>query len=288
MMQMASVNWNKVKTKQEVKGHLKHDFRLNKNNSNEHIDKSVSNIIGFGTDYNTVIETYDKLIAINDNHPKGNRRKDRVSLVELEFTIPDGIDQMKALKLIHNTIAVTLFKNGLDKRSIISNVLHLDERHWYTDKHGEMQESQKHGHLKIVPLIDGRLNAKKLTSRQNMIDVNRNVNQAFEREFGFSYNTGNYKKGSSKSVETLKMESESAEALFQANNLLKQVINQNNALRERIEAFDVLEDEFERMERLDSIKQEQSNCDRVLDELNKFMTINNVKEKESLTDGLEY
>lgn len=285
---MASVNWNKVKTKQEVKGHLKHDFRLNKNNSNEHIKAGVKNVHAIGENYEKVVEKYDELIAINDNHVKGNKRKDRVSLVELGYTIPDGIDQMKALKVIHNAIVSTLTESGLDRDCVISHMLHLDERHYYTDKHGEMQESQTHGHLKIVPLIDGRLNAKELMSRKNMIDVNRNVNDAFEREFGFSYNTGNYKKGSSKSVETLKMESESAEALFQANNLLKQVINQNNALRERIEAFDVLEDEFERMERLESIKQEQSNCDRVLDELNKFMTINNVKEKESLTDGLEY
>lgn len=209
---MASVNFQKIKTAQEVKAKIRHDDmekRLEINHKNVDIDKSKTylNLNYFdGLDYEKVCKKYDDFLAKHDKLPNANKRKDRVTCVCLEIPTPDGLPPEKEDEFFYKVGDTLCDIYGKD--NLLQGYFHKDEQHKYynTSKKQEVM-SKNHATFRFIPFVkdaDGnnRLLAKEFTAKAKIIEVNNKIHDMCGREFGVSFNTGSKKKG--KSVEELK------------------------------------------------------------------------------------
>lgn len=215
---MASVNFQKIKTAQEVKAKIRHDDmekRLETNHTNLDIDKSKTHLNLVykerGT-YEKVCERYDHLLAEHDKLPNANKRKDRVTCVCLEIPTPDGLPPEKEDEFFYKAGDVLCDIYGAN--NILQGYFHKDEQHKYYDpaKKKEVM-SKNHATFRFMPFVkdeDGnnRLLAKEFTSKTKIIEVNNKIHDMCLNEFGIPFNNGSKKKG--KSVEELKRDSLSA------------------------------------------------------------------------------
>lgn len=215
---MASVNFQKIKTAQEVKAKIRHDDmekRLETNHKNVDIDKTKTHLNLVykerGT-YEKVCERYDHLLAEHDKLPNANKRKDRVTCVCLEIPTPDGLPPEKEDEFFYKAGDVLCDIYG--GNNILQGYFHKDEQHKYYDpaKKKEVM-SKNHATFRFMPFVkdeDGnnRLLAKEFTSKAKIIEVNNKIHDMCLKEFGIPFNNGSKKKG--KSVEELKRDSLSA------------------------------------------------------------------------------
>lgn len=230
---MASCNWEKLKTPQQVKAMLRHcakDTREKSEHSNREIDKTRTHLnTSFGAmkDYKTAATFYDKRIAELDAMPGANKRKDRVTAIGLNIPFPVS---EKEVKEGHGLSLVSLLKDqwykqvyeAIEERfgteNVIGGVVHYDEVHEYTDAEtGERRQSRHHLHVYVVPVINEKLNAKNVMSRRNMIELNNAVEE-ISKGYCTSFMTGTKRK-STKSVEELKNESQMAEVQQEAQRI---------------------------------------------------------------------
>lgn len=93
---------------------------------------------------------------------------------------------------------------------LVGGEVHKDEKHTYFDpQKKEYVESLNHLHLFGACLTDdGRINAKSLISPEMCKRVNDDIQQLCLERYGVSYQTGEGRRGSKKTVEQLKAESE--------------------------------------------------------------------------------
>lgn len=209
---MASVNFQKIKTAQEVKAKIRHDDmekRLKTNHKNLDIDKTKThqNLVYFkDLNYEKVCKKYDDFLAKHDKLSNANKRKDRVTCVCLEIPTPDGLPPEKEDEFFYkvgNALCEVYSKDNL-----LQGYFHKDEQHKYYDpaKKKEVM-SKNHATFRFMPFVkdeDGnnRLLAKEFTSKAKIIEVNNKIHDMCLKEFGIPFNTGSKKKG--KSVEELK------------------------------------------------------------------------------------
>lgn len=245
---MASCNWEKFKLKTEAKAKMRHsclDTRLIDKHSNEHINKDLSyknlHFNGF-EDYASVCKAYDERLKDLDSREGANKRKDRVTLVGLVISCPDGMPDDISREWFKGVYEMLENKYG---DSLIGGSAHYDEIHEYINADNKTVESRPHLHAYVMPVVDGKLNAKKFTARTAMIEMNNGIEHFTSREFpNYRFMDGSKQK-SKKEVEQLKNESAARqierEAKQKAEEIIKDAQKRSEAiLRQAKEEAEVL------------------------------------------------
>lgn len=206
---MASVNFEKLKTPQQVKAMLRHcdgEERMEANHSNIDIDKSkTSGNMQGDLDYIAACQKYSERIAFLDAKPGANKRKDRVTCFGLNVPAPKDLkpEDEKAFFLA----AIKIIINQYGENNIIQYYMHQDEKHAYIHAEtGERCMSRSHLQCYVVPEHNGKLNGKWFSSRANMVKLNNSIHRMAQEQFGVMFMDGSKRK-SRKTVEQLKNES---------------------------------------------------------------------------------
>ncbi|MCM1275634.1 MAG: hypothetical protein NC299_09735 [Lachnospiraceae bacterium] len=173
-------------------------------------------------DYDTFCKKLDKRVNFLDEQPKQNKKRDRVIAFSLEFPIPDGIADDKVREF--STKVNRLIFEQIGAENFLGSYIHFDEVHDYTDAEtNEERTSMRHVHTIVTSAIDNHLNAKAMSSKQNMIKLNNAIQEMSLNDYGVAFMTGSKKK-SRDEVETLKNKSlkRENERLQRENEKLRQ------------------------------------------------------------------
>lgn len=238
---MASCDWQKIKTAGEAKAILRHsteDTRRTDKHSNKDIDQSRTPLnisIGAMTSYSEACESYDERIAELDAQPGANRRKDRVTMVGLVIPAPDGMDDGTAMQWLSDAYDIVAEEMG--DQNMIGGSIQFDERHEYRDaKTGELRMSRAHLHAYAIPEVDGKLNARKVTTRANMVRMNNRLEaMTKERYPGYTWLTGEGRK-SRESVEELKRRSDVQAVIAEAQEQAAKIVESARNRADQVEA----------------------------------------------------
>lgn len=205
---MASVNFKKLKGGTSAKAIFRHcasDTRLQAEHANKDINKDLTkgNLSICVRTYAELCERYDNRLAEIEKTNK-NKRKDRVDCFALEIPVPDAVRDTK--RFTENVLEIVSNQYGND--NVLGGFVHVDEVHGYVDADAkEYRNSLRHIHLFVTPEINGQLNGKEFSKRQNMTKLNKSIDDMTKKDFNCQFMTGTAKK-SKKSVEELKNESE--------------------------------------------------------------------------------
>lgn len=227
---MASVDFAKQKSAVSAKAVFRHcasDTREKSKHKNQQIDtsKTKENFSVKVTDYKSICKAYDERMKEVEK-TNTNKRKDRVTLLTLEYAIPDEIPYEKHEEYVKKVNEIVESMYG--KENTLGWYVHRDEIHDYTDKDGQRRTSKNHAHGFVVPELNGQLNAKQCSSRKNMVTLNNAIDDMTKRDYGCTFKVGGKK--NTKTVEELKKES----------NLIEKLQAENRALRaenERLRAM---------------------------------------------------
>ena len=228
---MASVNFEKIKSRAEVKAMFRHcdsEERMKHEHSNGDIDKELTKYNFDVFDYKTACTRFDERLDYLDSLEGANKRKDRVIAFGLCIPMPEDIPRTKRKEFmiaVHNCLS-----QQYNDDNLVAMYLHTDEYHEYTDAETKQKRrSLDHLHVYYIPEIKGKLNGKEFSSKKNMIKLNEAIHDMCQKQFGVDFMTGSKKK-SKKSVETLKNKSREIEH--------EQVMKRKeNELDERIRRF---------------------------------------------------
>lgn len=199
----------KYHSKTEAKAHLRHDDISVENrkiaakgNPNIDISKSHLNRSLCGLTYREACEKYDKRIEFLDNTTNTNRRKDRVTLQNIEVPVPANLERANYNRWFVRVAEILCSMYG--QLNFVDGQIHYDEEHQYISAEtGELVMSRVHAHYSIVPEVNGILNCKKMSGRANMRKLNKAVEDMTQKEFGCSFMTGEKKK-SKQTIDELK------------------------------------------------------------------------------------
>lgn len=211
---MASVDWKKVKTPNEIKAIMFHNSKDTRSRTKEHsntdIDKSktAQNYSLDGLSYAERCRRYDERIAELDRTTNTNKRKDRVTAICLEYPVPKDLPPERYSEWF--AVAHQLIVDRFGAENVVCSDCHEDEVHDY--KHsisGETVVSRVHFHEIVIPVDkSGKLNAKAVESKQSMIELNNAIEAKTQELFGVRFMTGEKRKGLS--VEGVKERSAAA------------------------------------------------------------------------------
>lgn len=229
---MASVDFAKQKSAVSAKAVFRHcasDTRERSKHKNQQIDtsKTKENFSVKVTDYKSICKAYDDRMKEVEK-TNTNKRKDRVTLLTLEYAIPDEIPYEKHEEYVKKVNEIVESMYG--KENTLGWYVHRDEIHDYTDKDGQRRTSKNHVHGFVVPELNGQLNAKQCSSRKNMVSLNNAIDDMTKRDYGCTFKVGGKK--NSKTVEELKKESTLIEKLQVENRALRA---ENERLRAMIQ-----------------------------------------------------
>ena len=247
---MASVNFQKFKSAGDAKAQFRHsdkEERKKAKHANKQIDKSKSDSnLQYKRNYQQTCERYDERIKELDDNGNTNKRKDRVTLLGLEIPAPEGLQAKQRLAWFKRVNEIIRDRYGT--KNVLNSYIHLDEQHDYIDPEtGQKRTSRVHGHYYVVPEKNGKLDAKTLTLRKNMISLNNEIEKMTVQDFGCHFMTGSKKK-SGKSVEQLKAESRVAEANREADRIEKATAQRTAAIQQREDELDEREYNLKRRE----------------------------------------
>lgn len=210
---MASCDWMKFHGATESKAVLRHNDRQKRKedlHSNPDIDKTMtdSNLDILDRTYKEKCVVYDSKVKALEKNVK-RLKKDRVTMIGIEIPIPNEIpdDQVE----LFTKLSFGAVGDLVGYENIISVDTHNDEQHTYIDSKTKQERmSMRHIHISCVPGVDGALNGKQFVTRARMIDLNNEIENICQNEFGCQFLTGEGTK-SKDSVEALKMKSKKAE-----------------------------------------------------------------------------
>lgn len=205
---MASVNWTKMKTAQQVKAVLRHDCKDTREAAKTHTNADLNKDLtgqnyGVGDTYDTAREAFLK--RLEEVTAGKTVRKDAV--VGVGFSIPAPADlpqdnEKDWFKRVYEVLGDTYGKDN-----ICCFAVHVDEQHEYIDPDSkESRMSRSHAQGVMVPETGGRLCAKDFVSRGRMIAINNAIDKMSQEEFGVKFMDGSQAK-SRGSVETMKQKS---------------------------------------------------------------------------------
>lgn len=210
---MASCNWKKYHGATESKAIIRHndkEMRKIDKHSNPHIDISMTDqnidLLDDGTrNYEKKCKVYDAKVKALEKNVK-RLKPDRVTMVGIEIPIPNEIpdDQVELFtKLSFGAVGDLV---GYD--NIIAVDTHVEEQHEYIDGNtGKDRLSMRHIHFATVPGVDGALNGKKFVTRSRMVQLNNEIENICQNQFGCRFMTGEKIK-SNETVEALKIKSD--------------------------------------------------------------------------------
>lgn len=206
----AQFSGGKHKGAGEVKAmfrHNKKDSRMQSNYTNQDINKNRTyyNSSYYGLSYKAVCEKYDRRISELDRTTNRNKRKDRVTMQSIVVTAPKGMPDALCHEWFREVGKLVIEQYG--ESNLLDMDFHFDEVHEYFDaEKKEYTESRPHGHICLVPEVDGQLNGKVFSARQNIMALNNCIQQMTIKNYGLSFMDGSKKK-SKASVEELKQRS---------------------------------------------------------------------------------
>ena len=218
---MAAPQWTggKCKSVQQAKAFLRHnamDRRMEENHKNHHIDKALTkyNFSYRGLDYEQVCEAFDRRLSELDMGRQSSGKNARVVMQSVIIYPPKGITDRATLAAWFRDAGAVL--EDMYGENLIDMQVDFDELHQYLDKDsGELVWSREHGHARIVPEVDGKLNGKKFATRAAINSLNAALDEMSLRQYGVPMMDGSKKKGG-RTVEELKAASEQAEVVKQA------------------------------------------------------------------------
>ena len=297
---MASVNWEKLKSAEEVKASFRHDEREKREatmrHSNFHIDKSKTHLncslivrryMERCNMYDEAIQSAEAVMAssVETYVPKSGKnagktmqrkksklRKDATTALNLCVTVPKDLqfsEYYRWFKAVHDIEA-----EFFGEENVIDSDIHFDEVHEYYDPVlKEWTLSRVHMHTTVIPrTADGRLCCNDIFTRENCIKLNTLVEEMTQREFGIAFNTGETPR--KETVEDLKTKSYVAElALFneleaKIADSKKQLEDLNTKISDRKEHLEQLNTEISRCEEYKKkINAEISDSEEYLDAL---------------------
>lgn len=247
---MASVNYGKCHGASETKAKMRHcdkEEREKHEHSNKDIDKSITcdNRQMRGS-YADTCKKYDDRIAYLDSQPGCNKRKDRVTCMDLVIPVPAGISEKDEDRFCDKVCGIIGRMYGKD--NVMQFYEHKDEKHPYKDPEtGQMRMSRTHAHAFVIPEKDGKLNGKWFSARRNMIKLNNAIDEMSQREFGVPFMDGTKKK-SIKTVEQLKNESQIREVMDELDEREIKINRRENALDARESDLDRREQDLHDLE----------------------------------------
>lgn len=205
---MASVNWTKMKTAQQVKAVLRHDCKDTREAAKTHTNADLNKDLtgqnyGVGDTYDTAREAFLK--RLEEVTAGKTVRKDAVVGVGFSIPAPADLPEEKEKDWFSRVYEILGEKYGKD--NICCFAVHVDEQHEYIDPDSkESRMSRSHAQGVMVPETEGRLCAKDFVSRGRMIAINNAIDKMSQEEFGVKFMNGSQAK-SRGSVETLKQRS---------------------------------------------------------------------------------
>lgn len=183
--------------------HCDKEIRAVARHGNRHIDvEKTKDNTQTGGNYRDTVKKMNERIETLDRTTNNNKRKNRVEVLELVIPVPAAIKD--AEKYLDDASAILTRRFG--SRNMIGCYLHKDEVHEYVD-HGTTRRSLCHIHAFTVPEIDGRLNCREVTSRKNLIELNREIDEMSRETYHVPYISGDGNVNN-KTVEELKNQSE--------------------------------------------------------------------------------
>ncbi len=228
-----------------------------KGNPHIDLDKTGDNLSILGLSYAECVAKYDARIAYLDSHGNTNKRKDRVTLQCIEIPVPAELPRDQYRNWFFRIADILRAKYG--EENFIEGMIHFDEEHEYRDPDTrEKVWSRVHGHFMIIPEVDGKLNAKRISLRKCMKALNKEVDDVTKQEFGCDFMTGT-KKRSVKSVSQIKQESEYAEMFYQLDQQKKEITELDKKLRFQQDALAKKLEDIEAREKKLAELQEQMN-----------------------------
>lgn len=205
---MSSVDYKKLGDAGGTKAMMRHSYtdeRLKHNHSNADINKDLTHtntVLGHAQTYRQACLLYDARIAQLDATTNRNRRKDRQTCFSLLITRPGDLPVDKVDAWMNDVYTILEQTMGAD--NVIGAIVHKDEVHTYRE-HGQEKTSREHMHAFVVPEIDGQLNGRAFSSRRNMVNLNKLIEDMTRERYGIAFMTG--EKARKKTVEQLKAES---------------------------------------------------------------------------------
>ncbi|MCD8155485.1 MAG: plasmid recombination protein [Clostridiales bacterium] len=208
---MSSVDWKKYHGPSEVKAKLRHndkESRMAGNHSNPDINKSRTHL-NLNLTGRTLAESearYDELVEGCKANMK-RVRSDAVTCIGLNIKLPPDYThvtyetQVEWVKRCYEVV-----KDFVGEERIVSATADFDEIHWYTDeKTHERKLSRPELDVRFVPELDGKLNAKKVESRQAIHELNDRIEAMSQMTFGINFMTG--EEARHETTESLKVKS---------------------------------------------------------------------------------
>lgn len=226
----------------EVKAHFRHDdisvqSRKIAAKNNPHIDisKSPMNRALLGLSYKQLCKKYDDRISYLDSTTNTNKRKDRVTLQNIEIPVPKDLERNHYNAWFIKVAEILIATYGRD--NFMEGHIHYDEKHEYIDAvTNEMTTSRVHAHFSIVPEVNGILNAKKMDSRSSMKKLNQAVEKMTKEKYGCSFMTGEKRK-SHQTVDELKNISEQKKFAEREKDIItaeQNIFEREKALNDKI------------------------------------------------------
>lgn len=256
---MASVNFEKFHAAGEVKGIMRHcdlEERKKHEHANADIDRNRADLNTSikGLNYREVCRAYDERIAELDMGGGSNKRKDRVTCLGLNIPAPADLPaelEDTWFRRVHEVI-----ERRFGAANVIEGMIHRDEVHEYTDAEtGETRKSRVHLHEFVIPEKDGRLCAKDLTRRQDMISLNNEIHRMTAEEFGVAFMDGSKRK-SRDTVEEMKAKS-ARRSLQEAQERLERVERREEALKSLTEAVESRERAIKKREDVCTLREKR-------------------------------
>lgn len=243
---MASVSWEKVRTPTEAKAKFRHNdknMRCQPSifHSNEHINKNDTwkNTSILKLSYEELCRKYDERIAYLDNNTNTNKRKDRITCINLEMPVPKELDEKEYDNWFNDVATIIKIRYGAE--NFMEGVIHRDEVHEYYDSSDSKYKwSRVHVHFSIIPELDGKLNAKKIETRKEMNVLNNAINKMTIEKYNVRFLTGE-KKRSRGSVEDCKRISneEERKQIIQAKNTLSAQVDDIKIKSEKLQEWKI-------------------------------------------------
>ncbi|MEK4444362.1 MobV family relaxase [Niallia sp. FSL K6-0077] len=164
---------------QNLGGIQRHNQREFENHSNKEIDVSRSHL-NFDLFNHENIDYRDRIMNIIEEQKEGSRaiRKDAVLVNEWIITSDkkffEGLDQEQTKKFF--TTAAEFFEERYGKQNIAYGQVHLDE-------------TTPHMHLGVVPMREGKLQAKNVFNRKELLAIQDDLPRFLEKK-GFDVERG--------------------------------------------------------------------------------------------------
>ena len=171
--------------------------------ANYHIDKSKThlNFTYRGLDYKGLCKAFDDKMASVDIGRESSGQNARVVLQSVILYPPAALPREKEREWFMDAGRVMEAQFG---DNLLEIQFDMDEEHEYPDKDtGEKRMSRNHGHARLFPEVNGKLNGKAFSSSANMRALNHALDVMSVKKYGVPMMDGTKKKGGA-SVEALK------------------------------------------------------------------------------------